>query len=212
MLCYLTTDAAVSRDDLTVFLGRAVEQSFNRISVDNDMSTNDTCLLLANGASGVKIEAGTREGELFASALNRLTQALAQAMVMDGEGATKFVTVLVNGAASREDAEKCAKAIADSMLCKTAWFGKDPNWGRVLAAAGYSGAFFRPENVSLDYDEMPVCRHGMDAGTPESELCKVMARDKFTVKLDLGEGIHSATRWTSDISHEYVTINADYHT
>ncbi len=212
MLCYLTTDADVSRDDLTRFLAGAVDESFNRITVDNDMSTNDTCLLLANGASGVKVAPGTEEAEKFAEALRMVTQHLAKAMVLDGEGVTKFVSVEVRGAASEQDAKLCSKAVADSMLCKTAWFGEDPNWGRVLAAAGYSGAKFSPENVSLDYDEMPVVRHGMDAGTPEKELCKVMKRREFRIVLDLGEGVCRDFRWTSDLSHDYVTINADYHT
>ena len=106
----------------------------------------------------------------------------------------------------------CARTVANSLLCKTAWFGCDPNWGRVLAAAGRSGANFSAENVSLDYDEMPVVRNGMDAGTPETELAQVMKRGEFTIKLDLGEGHGTFTVWTSDVSYEYVKINADYHT
>ena len=212
MLCFLTTDAAIAADDLPKFIEEGVRVSFNRISVDNDMSTNDTCLLLANGASGVSIAHGTQEGALFAEALRMVMQHLAKAMVLDGEGSTKFISVEVNGARNAAEAELCAKAVADSMLCKTAWFGGDPNWGRVLAAAGYSGAHFSPENVSLDFDEMPVVRHGLSAGTTEAELAPVVARREFRVILDLGEGLASCVRWTSDISHEYVTINADYHT
>ena len=212
MLCFLTTDAEISANDLSLLLESAVEQSFNRITVDNDMSTNDTCVLLANGVSGVKIQAGTEDAETFRKALVVVTQHLARAMVLDGEGSTKFVTVEVKGAATPGDARLCARAIADSMLCKTAWFGCDPNWGRVLAAAGYSGATFDPEKVTLDYDEMPVVRGGMDAGTPESELCTVMKRRDFTIHLNLGAGDCTHTVWTSDISHDYVTINADYHT
>ena len=138
--------------------------------------------------------------------------AMARAIAMDGEGATKFVSVEVRGAASARDAEVCARTIANSLLCKTAWFGCDPHWGRVLAAAGRSGASFSPENVSLNYDEMPVVRNGIDAGTPESELAQVLKRGEFTIKLDLGEGHGTFTVWTSDISYEYVKINADYHT
>ena len=211
MLCYITTDAAIDNGTLGSWLEDAVDKSFNRITVDNDMSTNDTCLIFANGASGVKISAGNGE-DLFRKALVMVVQYLAKNMVMDGEGTTKMVSVEVTGAASEADARRCAKAIADSMLCKTAWFGCDPNWGRVLAAAGYSGATFQPENVSLDYDEMPVVRGGMDAGTPESELVEVLRRDGFTLKLDLGAGNASHNIWTSDISYEYVKINADYHT
>ena len=212
MLCFITTDAAVSADDLTEFLNASVDQSFNRITVDNDMSTNDTCVVLANGASGVEIKAGTPEADLFCDALNTVTAVLARAMVMDGEGVTKFVAVEVKGAANDHDARICARAIANSMLCKTAWFGCDPNWGRVLAAAGYSGAKFNPDLVNMDYDEMAVIRGGMDAGTPESTLCEVMKRREFTIHLNLGAGDAEHTIWTSDISHDYVTINADYHT
>lgn len=214
MLCYLTTDAAIENKILSAWLTEAVECSFNRISVDNDMSTNDTCLILANGASGVEITSDGGQGaELFRSALRTLTQYLAKAMVLDGEGTTKLVTLEITSAGSESDAEKCARAIADSMLCKTAWFGCDPNWGRVLAAAGYSGAVFLPENVSMDYDELPVVRGGVDAGTSEQALADVLKRkDGFTIRLDLGAGTASRTMWTSDLSYEYVKINADYHT
>lgn len=212
MLCFITTDAVVSADDLTDFLNASVDQSFNRITVDNDMSTNDTCVVLANGASGVDVKAGTQEADLFCEALNTVTAALARAMVMDGEGVTKFVAVEVKGAANDHDARICARAIANSMLCKTAWFGCDPNWGRVLAAAGYSGAKFDPDLVNMDYDEMAVIRGGMDAGTPEKMLCEVIKRREFTIHLNLGAGDAEHTIWTSDISHDYVTINADYHT
>lgn len=213
MLCFLTTDAAASNADLTKFLAEAVDVSFNRITVDNDMSTNDTCLLLANGLSGAEIKYdGSEAAALFAAALRRVAQTLAKGMVMDGEGSSKFVEVVVTGAKDAAQAHICAKAIADSMLCKTAWFGCDPNWGRILAAAGYSGAQFNPENVSLDYDDKPVVRGGMDAGTPETELSELMKAGSFTVHIDLGAGVASDVMWTSDITYDYVKINADYHT
>ncbi len=214
MLCYLTTDAAVSNSDLAVFLEEAVCGSFNRITVDNDMSTNDTCLIFANGVSGVKITAGgdSRENRLFREALAYITEYLATNMVMDGEGTTKIVEIRVEHARNEADAKICCKAIADSMLCKTAWFGCDPNWGRVLAAAGYSGAQFQPENVNLDYDGFPVVRAGMDAGTPEEVLAEALRKESFVLKLDLGAGDAQYHMWTGDISYEYVKINADYHT
>jgi len=213
MLCFITTDAEAAPADLTRFLADAVEVSFNRITVDNDMSTNDTCLLLANGESGVKIACdGSEAAALFAAAVRHVAQTLAKGMVMDGEGSSKFVEVVVTGAKDSAQAHICAKAIADSMLCKTAWFGCDPNWGRVLAAAGYSGAQFRPEDVSLDYNDVPVVRGGMDAGTPESDLAALMKQGSFTVHIDLGAGVASDTIWTSDITYDYVKINADYHT
>ena len=213
MLCFITTDAAAENADLTHFLTDAVDVSFNRITVDNDMSTNDTCMLLANGESGAKVAYDGSEGaRLFASALRHVVQTLAKGMVMDGEGSSKFVEVVVTGAKDAAQAHICAKAIADSMLCKTAWFGCDPNWGRILAAAGYSGAQFSPENVSLDYDDKPVVRGGMDAGTPEAELSELMKTGSFTVHIDLGAGVASDVMWTSDITYDYVKINADYHT
>ena len=212
MLCYITTDAELSNGFLSEMLGESVSESFNRVTVDGDMSTNDTVLIFSNGVSGVKIEPGTPAAESFRTALNIVTVNLARAIAMDGEGATKFVSIEVTGAASDGEAEDCARTIANSMLCKTAWFGCDPNWGRVLAAAGRSGATFSPENVSLDYDDMPVVRNGVDAGTQEKELCEVMAKSEFTIHLNLGEGNGKFNVWTCDISHEYVTINADYHT
>ena len=213
MLCFVTTDAAASNADLTKFLAEAVDVSFNRITVDNDMSTNDTCLLLANGASGAEIRYdGSEAAGLFAAALRHVVQTLAKGMVMDGEGSSKFVEVVVTGAKDAAQAHICAKAIADSMLCKTAWFGCDPNWGRILAAAGYSGAQFSPDNVSLDYNDKPVVRGGMDAGTSEAELSELMKTGSFTVHIDLGAGVASDVMWTSDITYDYVKINADYHT
>lgn len=213
MLCYLTTDAEIDNETLGCFLEEAVGNSFNRITVDNDMSTNDTCILMANGASGVAVtkESGLLS-KMFRKALKQVTEYLAKNMVMDGEGSTKLVSVEVSGAVSEEDARKCARAIADSMLCKTAWFGCDPNWGRILAAAGYSGATFSPENVNVDYDAKPVVRGGMDAGTAEEELVEVLKQREFSIRIDLGAGSACHNVWTSDISYEYVKINADYHT
>ena len=212
MLCVITTDAQAENAYLAEVIGKAVGASFNKITVDNDMSTNDTVILMANGVSGVSISSGSEGSELFENAVRMVAEHLARSIVFDGEGVTKFVSVEVSGAANEQDAELAARAIANSPLCKTAWFGCDPNWGRILAAAGYSGAVFSPENVSLDFDEMPVVRGGLDAGTPESELAELMKRREFAVKIDLGEGCASSTVWTGDFTYEYVKINADYHT
>jgi len=212
MLCFITTDAAVPAKLLQKMLGEIVPESFNRVSVDGDMSTNDTVLVMANGVSGVEIAEGSAAAEDFRAALKAAAVDLAKQIAMDGEGATKFVTVNVKNAASVQDAENCARTIATSMLCKTAWFGCDPNWGRVLAAAGRSGAVFTPEKVNLFYNEMPVVRGGVDAGTPEKDLADLMAKGAFEVNLDLGAGTACFTVWTCDISYEYVKINADYHT
>ena len=142
MLCYLTTDAEIEADLLNKMLFKAVDASYNRINIDGDMSTNDTTLMFANGFSGLKVES-EEEIELFSTALTALCQQLAREMVLDGEGVTKFVTINIKGAESQADAKLCAEAIANSLLCKTAWFGCDPNWGRVVAAIGYSGRVIR---------------------------------------------------------------------
>ncbi len=212
MLCYITTDCVISNRQLSAMLGEVVDDSFNKVTVDGDMSTNDTVIVMANGASGAEIREGSIDELHFKTALTMVAQHLARSIAMDGEGATKFVSVEVSGAANNSEAELCARTVANSLLCKTAWFGCDPNWGRVLAAAGRSGANFSAENVSLDYDEMPVVRNGMDAGVPGAELARVLKRGEFTIKLNLGEGHGSFTVWTSDVSYEYVKINADYHT
>lgn len=212
MICCVTTDAKIDNALLSGLLASSVENSFNRITVDNDMSTNDTVIVFANGASGVEICAGSIEEKVFAEALNMVTTHLARAIVYDGEGVTKFISVEVTGAGNDADAEKCARAIANSPLCKTAWFGGDPNWGRILAAAGYSGAKFQPENFTLFFDDVPVIKGGLPSGTEESRMAEVMKRREFAVKVDLGEGQSCATVWTGDFTYDYVKINADYRT
>ncbi len=212
MICCVTTDAKIDNALLSTLLASSVENSFNRITVDNDMSTNDTVIVFANGCSDVEIKKDSAGEKIFAEALNMVTGHLARAIVYDGEGVTKFISVEVSGAGSDSDAEKCARAIANSPLCKTAWFGGDPNWGRILAAAGYSGAKFDPENFTLFFDEIPVIKGGLPAGTEESKMAEVMKRREFAVKVDLGEGQSSATVWTGDFTYDYVKINADYRT
>jgi len=212
MLCFITTDAKIENKLLRNMLAEEVENSFNRVNVDGDTSTNDTVLVMANGMSEKKIEKNSQGEQLFRKALSLVMQHLAKEIVRDGEGMTKIVKVEVLNARDESEARLCAETIANSLLCKTAWFGCDPNWGRVLAAAGRSGANFDPSKVTLDYDEMPVVRDGMDAGTPEETLAGVMKRPEFTLKLDLNSGKSSFYLWTNDLSYEYVKINADYHT
>ena len=212
MLCYITTDVKADNALLRDMIGANVADSFNRITVDGDMSTNDTTIVMANGLSGIELKAGTPEAALFQEALLTVMQDLARRMVMDGEGATKFVTVKVVHSRSKENAKLCAEAVANSLLCKTAWFGGDPNWGRVVAALGYSGATFDPDKPDIYYDGMPVVRQGGDAGTPEPALCGIVKQREFTVLVDQNEGDAEYWVWTSDISYEYVKINADYHT
>jgi len=213
MLAYVTTDAAIEKKLLDKLLAEGVDLSFNRITVDGDMSTNDTLVIMANGLAGNRtIKSGTHDAAIFREALLHVLQHLAKAIVLDGEGVTKFVTIKVKNAPSLKDATLCAKSIANSLLCKTAWFGGDPNWGRVMAAAGYSGAKFNPDKASLFYEKTPVVKNGQDAGTPEKILAKIVQQKSFTINLDLGSGKYSSEAWTNDISYEYVKINADYHT
>ncbi|MBR2643652.1 MAG: bifunctional glutamate N-acetyltransferase/amino-acid acetyltransferase ArgJ [Lentisphaeria bacterium] len=212
MLCFITTDAALTKKQLADLVDGGIEQSFNRITVDGDMSTNDTVLLFANGASGVAIEPGSEEEALFRDALRAVMQSLARKMVMDGEGATKFVEIKIEHAPSYADAKKAAEAVANSLLCKTAWFGNDPNWGRVIAALGYSEAAFNPATTDIFYGDMPVVRNGGDAGTPEADLVEIVKQREFTVRIDFKSGDADYWVWTSDVSYEYVKINADYHT
>lgn len=212
MLCYITTDADVQSVDLQKILDKNIECSFNRITVDGDMSTNDTTILMANGASKVKLAYGTESFEIFSNAVLKIMQSLARQMVMDGEGVTKFVEVKIVNAKNYDDAKKLAEAVANSLLCKTAWFGCDPNWGRVVAALGYSGVDFNPDLVNIYYDGIPVVRDGGDAGTPEEDLADVMKKREFTVLCDMNCGDVDYWVWTGDVTYEYVKINADYHT
>jgi glutamate N-acetyltransferase/amino-acid N-acetyltransferase len=212
MLCYITTDAIVSNKLLNQMIGDAAEESFNRINIDGDMSTNDSLIIMANGAAEVEIVPDSPIAEKFYTALKVLTQQLARAMVMDGEGVTKFVNIEISNAANEADAKLAANALANSLLCKTAWFGCDPNWGRLVAALGYSKAIFNPDDVVIHYDDQPVVIAGQDAGVPEAELAKVLQQREFSVKIDLNAGSANYWMWTNDISYEYVKINAEYHT
>ena len=212
MLCFITTDADIDKDVLAGMLEENAQNSFNRITVDGDMSTNDTVLIFANGVSGVKIAAGTQDEADFKAALLEVMKNLAHRMVKDGEGSTKLVTIEVVNARSIEDAKMAAESVANSLLCKTAWFGNDPNWGRIAAALGYSGAVFDPDKCDISIDGVPVMTQGGDAGTPESVAAEVVKKDEFTIRCDFNDGDSSYWVWSSDVSYEYVKINADYHT
>jgi glutamate N-acetyltransferase/amino-acid N-acetyltransferase len=211
MLSIICTDAALS-EEMHAIVHDIWGQTFNRIVVDGDMSTNDTVLLLANGASGVEVDSKSDFYQVF----SQVCTELARAIVKDGEGATKLVTVKVNGANSQADAEKIARAIATSPLCKTAFFGEDPNWGRFICAAGYSGADFSPEKASLyikkDDQEIKLYENGGSAVYNEKEAIALMQTDSWDVSLDLGLGIGTYWLWTCDLSHEYITINGHYRT
>lgn len=214
MLSFIISDALVEPAFLKQAFRRAVDCSFNAITVDGDMSTNDTCLILANGLAGnPPITAGTPDGEAFETLLQEVLLSLAKQIVKDGEGATKFVEIRVVGAASDADAKRAALAIANSSLVKTAFFGQDANWGRIFAAVGYSGATVDQSKLSLRFDDVVMAQNGLFAGgDAEARGTEVLKKPEFTVTVDLGQGNGRATVYTSDLSHEYVSINADYRT
>ncbi|MBI3990270.1 MAG: bifunctional glutamate N-acetyltransferase/amino-acid acetyltransferase ArgJ [candidate division NC10 bacterium] len=211
MLAFLATDLVVPRLILQRALRRSVAHSFNRITVDGDMSTNDTVLLLANGASGVKLD--ERALGLFQEALDRVTLALAKMIVRDGEGATKLVEIRVRGARTVRDAERAARAVANSPLVKTAFFGEDCNWGRLMAALGASGAHLQAERVDISLDGKEVVRGGRGLGEKrELAAQESMKRREFSITIDLHQGEGETVIWTTDLTHEYITINSSSRT
>lgn len=214
MMAFLTTDAAVEQEALQDCLSSAVADSFNRISVDGDQSTNDTVLFMANGAAGNSpLDEKHAEWNVFTRAVDELTKQLAARIVRDGEGATKFVTVTVSGAASLEDARKAARAIANSLLVKTSWYGGDPNWGRIMSALGYSGADVKENLVEISYDGVCAVRNGLAAiETSRKDLEKVLGQTSFSVNIELNLGDETDTVYTCDCSEEYVRINSKYTT
>jgi glutamate N-acetyltransferase / amino-acid N-acetyltransferase len=210
MLVYILTDAVIEPADLQAFLDRAIAISFNRISVDGDTSTNDTVLLLASGASGVKFASGDHA---FQTAVTQVCTSLAKQIVADGEGVTHVVELRISGAASDADALRVAKAIAHSPLVKTAWAGCDPNWGRLAAAIGYSGAQIDPARFDITFGELPICRDGGRAAEfDEAAAHAYLSQDEFSIAIDLHQGSGSCVFWTTDLTADYIRINADYST
>jgi glutamate N-acetyltransferase/amino-acid N-acetyltransferase len=210
MLVYVLTDAAIEAAVLDKYLREAIEVSFNRISVDGDTSTNDTVLLLASGGSGVSIGPGN---EAFRTALTQVCTSMAKQIVADGEGVTHVVELHIEGAASDADALRAAKAIAHSPLVKTAWAGSDPNWGRLMAAVGYSGAEVDAERIDIWFGEQRICRDGGRAAEfDEAAAHAYLKQRKFSIRIQLNQGAGSCVFWTTDLTHEYVHINADYST
>lgn len=202
MLCVLTTDAAIPQPAFRKVLKTVVANSFNRITVDGDMSTNDTVIALANGASEV-----TPDAETLAAALEYVSVALAKMIVKDGEGVSKFVEIEVGGAASAKDARIAAEAIANSTLVKCAWAGGDPNWGRIMDAMGYSGAKMMEDRTAIWYDALQIVEGGMVTSTPWKKLQAVAAKPEFKIRVDMGVGKHSYIVWTTDLTEEYVRLN-----
>jgi glutamate N-acetyltransferase / amino-acid N-acetyltransferase len=211
MLMYILTDAGVAPAELQQYLNEAVEVSFNRISVDGDTSTNDTVLLLASGASGVALNRGYYPP--FAEALKQVCKSLAKQVVADGEGLTHVVELRIAGAASDADALRVARAIAHSPLVKTAWAGCDPNWGRLAAAIGNSGAAIDAEKFDISFGGLPICRNGGRAPEfDESAAHDYISQREFSISIDLHQGAATCVFWTTDLTHEYISINADYST
>lgn len=208
MLCFITTDADIPKNDMQEILNEVTKTTFNAISVDGDTSTNDTVLLLANSKSGVY------EKEAFAEALFKVMHFLALEMVRDGEGATKLVTYKITGAKDDREAEIAAKALSDSLLVKTALFGEDPNWGRIASTVGASGVESNEENLKISFDNLCVYDRGeLYFDTEMEKKCAVvMQHKKFTISCDLGMGEGSFKAYGCDLGHEYVKINADYRT
>ena len=211
MLVYLFTDLAAESEQLGALLAPAVEKSFNAISIDGDTSTNDTVLLVASGASGIKLDA--RSSEVFSNALKLVCGSLAHQIVDDGEGVGHVVTLHITGARTEAEAKQVAKAIAHSPLCKTAWSSADPNWGRLLAAAGYSGVAFDPSLVTILVAGQPVFEAGVRSPLfDEAAAHAAMQEREYTIQLDLGQGEAECRFLTCDLTEEYVRINADYST
>lgn len=208
MLCFITTDAQISSASLRKSVLECVEESFNRITIDGDMSTNDTVLVLANGASGMPtIRRNSPNCKQFREALKFVMLELAKAVVRDGERVTKFVTVRVEGARTYFDAKKVAEAVCKSALVKSSWNGGDPNWGRIIHAVGYSRARIREELVDIHIGGKAACIGGLQASTPMDELRAAVAKPEFGIVISLNQGTADYTMYSSDLSPEYIDFN-----
>jgi glutamate N-acetyltransferase/amino-acid N-acetyltransferase len=215
MLSFVMTDAAISPDTLKTLLKKGVDQSFNAITVDGDTSTNDTVLLLANGNAGNSLltTLDSHDVALFQEALDDLLLDLALQIVKDGEGATKLITVHVKGAKTTAEADKAARTVANSSLFKTACFGEDANWGRIIAALGRSNTCFDADKVEIAFDDVVMVRHGLGLGIEqENRATAIIKQDAFTLNIDLHEGSYEGKIYTCDLSIDYIKINADYRT
>ncbi len=211
MLAFLTTDAAVEPVLLKEALKEAVEQSFNRITVDGETSTNDMVLILANGVSGIRPSARALRSSGFQEGLNRVCRDLAFDIVRDGEGATKFVTVRVVGGKREAHCLAVARRIAQSSLVKTALFGEDANWGRIMAAAGVAGIPLQPDRIDISFDKVKLVKQGAAVGPREEHRAsRVLKKKNITITVDLHQGSAAAEVYTTDLSLDYVRINADY--
>lgn len=211
MLAFITTDIAIPQPLLTKALRQANNQSFNRISVDGDMSTNDMVLVLANGlARNAVVRENSEEFQLFAAGLEYVLVKLAKMIAQDGEGATKLIEIMVKGARSEEEAAQAARAVANSNLVKTAIHGADANWGRILAAVGYSGVDFNPDDVEIWFGDLPILKRNYEIVLDEVKAREVLLQKTVIIVIDLHQGDQFARFWTCDLTKEYVHINASY--
>jgi len=210
MLSFIATDADIEKDLLKKILTKAVKNSFNKISVDGDTSTNDMVILIANGVSKVKIEEGSKDAKLFEEALLAISIDMAKAIVSDGEGATKLIAIEVKGGKTEVDVNTIAQTIANSPLVKTAVYGNDANWGRIISAAGRSGVEFDPAKVEIKFDDMSILAPNYYHEFDEDEATTILSKDEVTISVDLNDGQVSTTWWTCDFSEKYIEINASY--
>ena len=213
MLCYITTDLAIDQKLLQEALSTVVETTFNMISIDGDMSTNDMVIVLANGEAGnAKITEKNADYDKVVETLHAIAEGMAERIAADGEGATKFLKIHVHGTKSFADAKAVGMAVANSPLVKTAFFGEDPNWGRVICAVGYAGVPMDPEKTVVSFGGIPVYAHGVGANADKDALAKAMAEHDIMIDIDLADGPEEATVFSCDFSYEYVKINGEYHT
>jgi len=212
MLGFIATDAAIEKNLLQKLLSEAVKHSFNKITVDGDTSTNDMVVLLANGAANVSIKKGSEDYKTFLAALTKFCIVMAKSIVSDGEGATKLVTIAINGAKTEDEANAVAKAVANSPLVKTAFCGEDANWGRILSAVGNSGAEFNPANVSIFFDDLAIFKPNYEIVLDEKAAKEILVKKEYTVTVNLGVGSANTTWWTCDFTENYIKINANYRT
>lgn len=211
MLSFITTDVDITPELLQIALRNAVDKSFNTITVDGDTSTNDTVLALATGDAGnPKIDEQNEHYDAFVKGLNFVTVELAKMIARDGEGATKLVKVVVKGAKDHKDADRAARAIANSLLVKTALFGRDANWGRIVCAIGYSGVKFNLNDVSVSLNGLQLVKNGVDTGFSEDKAFEILGQNEITIESELRAGDAEATVWTCDLSDDYVNVNAAY--
>lgn len=211
MLAFITTDAKVEKSLLQKILFNAVDVSFNKISVDGETSTNDMVTIMANGVSGVEINTSEKEEE-FQKALNALCIEMAKSIISDGEGATKVITINVTGANTKKDADLVGKSLSNSPLLKTAIYGQDANWGRIMSSAGMSGADFHPEKVTIKFDDHEVLLPDYKIVVDEDVASKILSKKELNININLNGGQFSSTWWTCDFTEDYIKINAHYRT